>query len=62
MLIGEYVMLTPFCMSIYLQDPSAFAPQNNPPCPTLFVANLGPTCSEQELIDVFSRYFQYNNS
>ncbi|KAK6923070.1 RNA recognition motif domain, partial [Dillenia turbinata] len=26
-----------------------------PPCPTLFVANLGPTCSEQELIQVFSR-------
>ncbi|XP_062234287.1 uncharacterized protein LOC133931429 isoform X2 [Phragmites australis] len=35
------------------KDPSTFAPQNNPPCPTLFVANLGPTCSEQELIDVF---------
>jgi hypothetical protein len=42
-----------------LQDPSTFAPQNNPPCPTLFVANLGPACSEQELIDVFSRYRQY---
>ncbi|XP_052160438.1 uncharacterized protein LOC127777859 [Oryza glaberrima] len=38
----------------FSKDPSAFAPQNNPPCPTLFVANLGPTCSEQELIDVFS--------
>lgn len=25
------------------------------PCPTLFVASLGPTCSEQELIQVFSR-------
>jgi len=37
-----------------LQDPSTFAPQINPPCPTLFVANLGPACSEQELIDVFS--------
>jgi len=37
-----------------LQDPSTFVPQNNPPCPTLFVANLGPTCAEQELIDVFS--------
>ncbi|XP_066376295.1 cell wall integrity protein scw1-like isoform X1 [Miscanthus floridulus] len=36
------------------KDPSTFAPQNNPPCPTLFVANLGPACSEQELIDVFS--------
>ncbi|XP_009367383.2 RNA-binding protein L isoform X1 [Pyrus x bretschneideri] len=30
-------------------------PQNNTPCPTLFVANLGPTCTEQELIQVFSR-------
>ncbi|KAL3525673.1 hypothetical protein ACH5RR_014045 [Cinchona calisaya] len=28
---------------------------NSTPCPTLFVANLGPTCSEQELIQVFSR-------
>ncbi|KAJ4714829.1 putative RNA binding protein [Melia azedarach] len=26
-----------------------------PPCATLFVANLGPTCTEQELIQVFSR-------
>ncbi|XP_065875495.1 RNA-binding protein L [Euphorbia lathyris] len=26
-----------------------------PPCPTLFVANLGPNCMEQELIQVFSR-------
>ncbi|GMH25225.1 hypothetical protein Nepgr_027068 [Nepenthes gracilis] len=31
------------------------APQNNTPCPTLFVANLGPTCTEQELTQVFSR-------
>ncbi|PVH64104.1 hypothetical protein PAHAL_2G188200 [Panicum hallii] len=37
-----------------LQDSSTIAPQNNPPCPTLFVANVGPACSEQELIDVFS--------
>ena len=29
--------------------------QNSAPCPTLFVANLGPTCTEQELIQVFSR-------
>ncbi|KAL5705642.1 hypothetical protein ACHQM5_023920 [Ranunculus cassubicifolius] len=33
----------------------SFIPQNTPPCPTLFVANLAPTCSEQELIQVFSR-------
>ncbi|KAJ8434456.1 hypothetical protein Cgig2_025426 [Carnegiea gigantea] len=31
------------------------AAQNNPPCPTIFVANLGPNCTEQELIQVFSR-------
>ncbi|KAI3451996.1 hypothetical protein Pfo_008661 [Paulownia fortunei] len=28
---------------------------NNTPCPTLFLANLGPTCSEEELMQVFSR-------
>ncbi|XP_073010972.1 RNA-binding protein L [Typha latifolia] len=42
------------------RDPSglnstAFLPQNNSACPTLFVANLGPTCSEQELAQAFSR-------
>ncbi|KAI4385292.1 hypothetical protein MLD38_003336 [Melastoma candidum] len=26
-----------------------------PPCPTLFVANLGPRCTEDELLQVFSR-------
>lgn len=31
------------------------APQNNPPCPTIFVANLGSNCTEQELMQVFSR-------
>ncbi|XP_043714009.1 U1 small nuclear ribonucleoprotein A isoform X2 [Telopea speciosissima] len=30
-------------------------PQNTVPCPTLFVANLGPACSEQELTEAFSR-------
>ncbi|XP_031270301.1 cell wall integrity protein scw1-like [Pistacia vera] len=30
-------------------------PKIGTPCPTLFVANLGPTCTEQELIQVFSR-------
>ncbi|KAF6151508.1 hypothetical protein GIB67_016320 [Kingdonia uniflora] len=33
-----------------------YVPQNNTPCPTLFVANLGPTCTEQELNQVFSRW------
>ncbi|KAK9165794.1 hypothetical protein Scep_000985 [Stephania cephalantha] len=32
-----------------------YVPQNNTPCPTLFVANLGQTCTEQELNQVFSR-------
>ncbi|KAL6873714.1 hypothetical protein ACP4OV_013796 [Aristida adscensionis] len=48
----SYTNLEP--STAFSKDPSAFAPQNNPPCPTLFVANLGRTCSEQELIDVFS--------
>lgn len=30
-------------------------PVNTTPCPTLFAANLAPTCAEQELIQVFSR-------
>ncbi|XP_028764051.1 uncharacterized protein LOC114722239 isoform X6 [Neltuma alba] len=34
---------------------SARIPQNVTPCPTLFVANLGPSCTEQELMQVFSR-------
>lgn len=30
----------------------------NAPCSTLFVANLGPLCSEQELKDLFARYYK----
>ncbi|KDO79114.1 hypothetical protein CISIN_1g0206321mg, partial [Citrus sinensis] len=30
-------------------------PKNVTPCATLFVANLGPTCTEQELTQVFSK-------
>ncbi|KAL9248656.1 hypothetical protein AKJ16_DCAP15444, partial [Drosera capensis] len=30
-------------------------PQNNSPCPTIFVANLGPACTERELTQIFSR-------
>ncbi|KAJ1414487.1 RNA-binding domain superfamily [Sesbania bispinosa] len=33
-----------------------YVPQNSIPCATLFVANLGPACNEQELMQVFSRY------
>ncbi|KAF5736174.1 E3 ubiquitin-protein ligase RBBP6 isoform X1 [Tripterygium wilfordii] len=39
------------------ENDSAAAKLNNsavPPCPTLVVANLGPSCTEQELIQVFS--------
>lgn len=32
-----------------------YVPQNNNPCPTLFVANLGPNCTEQGLTQIFSR-------
>ncbi|CAK9256489.1 unnamed protein product, partial [Sphagnum jensenii] len=31
-------------------------PGSNPPCSTLFVANLGPTCTEEELTQALSRY------
>lgn len=32
------------------------APQENPPCPTLYVTNLGPTCTEDELTQILSRF------
>ncbi|KAF3794010.1 RNA-binding protein with multiple splicing [Nymphaea thermarum] len=32
------------------------APADNPPCPTLFVANLGPACTEDELTQLFMRF------
>ncbi|OMO56625.1 hypothetical protein CCACVL1_26411 [Corchorus capsularis] len=35
-------------------DPTALK-SSAPPCPTLFVANLGANCTEDELIQVFSR-------
>ncbi|XP_073057920.1 uncharacterized protein [Primulina eburnea] len=34
---------------------NAAAKSSNTPCPTIFVANLGPSCSEEELTHVFSR-------
>ena len=36
-----------------------FQTPQNPPCPTLFVANLGPSCTEQELVQIFSRLVIY---
>lgn len=36
------------------------ASQENPPCPTLFVAKLAPNCSEKELTEVFLRSVLYN--
>ncbi|XP_042444321.1 RNA binding protein fox-1 homolog 3-like isoform X2 [Zingiber officinale] len=38
-----------------LNNSSAHATEINPPCPTLFVSNLGPSCTEKELTQVFSR-------
>ncbi|XP_024385639.1 cell wall integrity protein scw1 isoform X1 [Physcomitrium patens] len=32
------------------------APGSNPPCSTLFIANLGPSCTEEELSQLLSRY------
>jgi len=37
------------------QIPPPPAPGSNPPCSTLFVANLGPTCTEEELTQALSR-------
>ena len=36
---------------------TATSAAQNAPCSTLFVANLGPFCSEQELKDLFGRYY-----
>lgn len=38
-----------------------YIPTNTTPCATLFVANLGPSCNEQELIQVFSRSVYKNH-
>ncbi|KAL3702511.1 hypothetical protein R1sor_020533 [Riccia sorocarpa] len=35
------------------------APGSNPPCSTLFIANLGQTCTEDELVQVLSRFPGY---
>ncbi|XP_057837867.1 U1 small nuclear ribonucleoprotein A isoform X1 [Cryptomeria japonica] len=37
-------------------SPTMGQPGGNPPCSTLFVANLGPTCTEAELGSVLSRF------
>ncbi len=42
--------------SLSLSPLSANHASSNVPCSTLFVANLGTFCSEQELKDLFSRY------
>ncbi|PKA57902.1 U2 small nuclear ribonucleoprotein B'' 2 [Apostasia shenzhenica] len=39
-----------------LPTSEAYVPQNNPPCATLFVANLGTTCSEKELAQIFRKF------
>ncbi|CAM6084672.1 unnamed protein product [Calypogeia fissa] len=35
------------------------APGSNPPCSTLFIANLGQTCTEEELTQVLARFPGY---
>ena len=42
--------------SVSLGGAGGQASTHTVPCSTLFVANLGPFCSEQELKDLFSRY------
>lgn len=46
----------------YLQNNTSTlcVPQNNSPCPTLFVANLGLNCTEQGLNQIFSRFGEIN--
>ncbi|KAL9229782.1 hypothetical protein vseg_005214 [Gypsophila vaccaria] len=39
----------------YSNDISSTISQDISPCPTIFVANLGPKCSEKELQHIFSR-------
>ena len=39
---------------------ASHASQENPPCPTLFVAKLAPNCSEKELTEVFLRSVLYS--
>ncbi|KAJ7553619.1 hypothetical protein O6H91_06G105500 [Diphasiastrum complanatum] len=38
-----------------IATPPVVVAGSNPPCSTLFVANLGKTCSERELLEVFAR-------
>ncbi|GAB2227327.1 hypothetical protein Droror1_Dr00009144 [Drosera rotundifolia] len=47
-IIGQTSSVKPSTLS------SPHALQNNPPCPTIFVANLGPACTERELTQIFS--------
>lgn len=44
-----YVMLQQHSSPSYIQ-------QNIVPCATLFVANLGPRCTESELMQIFARF------
>ncbi|MQL90955.1 hypothetical protein Taro_023555, partial [Colocasia esculenta] len=51
-----------FAFAVFSDQQSALAAMHtinavssSAPCPTLFVANLGPTCSEPELTQAFSR-------
>eukprot|EP00262_Sarcandra_glabra_P013075 TRINITY_DN3538_c1_g1_i1.p1 TRINITY_DN3538_c1_g1~~TRINITY_DN3538_c1_g1_i1.p1 ORF type:complete len:331 (+),score=62.66 TRINITY_DN3538_c1_g1_i1:112-1104(+) len=42
-------------MRLVNNSSTPYVRQSSNPCPTIFVANLGPTCSEKELNQVFSR-------
>ena len=43
-------------MALLLQDGRDKSSSDIPPCSTLFIANLGRTCTEDELKEVLSKY------
>ncbi|KAM7520446.1 hypothetical protein LguiB_019408 [Lonicera macranthoides] len=61
------ILTTSFLLSLSLKyfqfllehSSAPYIPQDVNACPTLFVADLGPTCTEEELIQVFSRFPGY---
>ncbi|XP_031248191.1 uncharacterized protein LOC116105964 isoform X5 [Pistacia vera] len=62
-LVGRHFSLLFFLSQFQFLANNSSVPPNVPkigtPCPTLFVANLRPTCTEQGLIQVFSRCPRY---
>lgn len=47
-------------MSWLVQDGRDKSSSDIPPCSTLFIANLGHACTEDELKEVLSKYDVYN--